>query len=413
MDLRYDASVIIKHAIEAALPGPKVLQALRKYRPGNGRVYVISVGKAAYSMAAAAEQALGDKITGGIIITKYGHLKGRLAHFTAYEAGHPRPDANTYRATEAVLELVRNAGEEDHVILLMSGGASALFELPLINTADYEDLVEQILRCGADISEFNTVRKHLSAVKGGRFAYAAAPASVSVYALSDVLGDDLSVIGSGPAVPDPTSAADAVRVIEKYDLKVTDELWSALRSETPKTLSNVIHTEIIGNVQGLARSVKEACEALGYQTEILTDRLDAEAREAGRILGAIARSHASSGKSMAFIMAGETVVHVTGNGKGGRNQELALSAGEVIRGLDNTVVFSFGSDGTDGPTDAAGGISDGRTAERLEQKGMRIYDVLKNNDAYHALKLLDDLIITGPTGTNINDTAVALIRGSV
>ena len=410
MDLRYDASVIIKKAIEAALPGPKVLRAMRQFRQGSGSIYVIAVGKAAYSMAAAAEQVLGNQIAKGIVITKYGHVKGRLQHFSMYEAGHPKPDENTYQATEKVLSLIRDASSEDQVIFLMSGGASALFELPMISTSAYEALVEQLLRSGADISEFNTVRKHLSAVKGGRFAYAASPASVYVYALSDVLSDDLSVIGSGPAVPDPSYAADAVKILEKYKIEITEELRSALHSETPKTLTNVAHTEIIGNVKGLAASVKEACESLGYKTEILTDCLDAEAREAGHVLGAIARSHASSGESCAFIMAGETVVHVKGKGKGGRNQELALAAGENIRGLENVAVFSFGSDGTDGPTDAAGGISDGETAARLEACGLSIYNVLENNDAYRALKMLNDLIITGPTGTNINDAAVALIR---
>ena len=413
MDLRYDAAVIIKQAVEAALPGPKVLRAMHIFRPGNGRLFVIAVGKAAYSMAAAAEQVLGNKISRGIVITKYGHVRGRLPHFSLFEAGHPKPDENTYKATEEVLSLIREATADDQVILLMSGGASALFELPMISPAAYESLVDQLLRSGADISEFNTVRKHLSAVKGGRFAYAAAPASVYVYALSDVLSDDLSVIGSGPAVPDPTYAADAIQILDKYHIEVTEELRSAIRSETPKTLPNVVHTEIIGNVKGLAASVKEACESLGYKTVILTDCLDAEAREAGHILGAIARSHASEGENLAFIMAGETVVHVKGKGKGGRNQELALAAGENIRGLSNVAVFSFGSDGTDGPTDAAGGISDGETAERLEARGLSIYQALENNDAYHALKALDDLIITGPTGTNINDAAVALIRKSV
>ena len=255
----------------------------------------------------------------------------------------------------------------------------------------------------------NTIRKRLSAVKGGRFALACGPARVFGIVLSDILGDPLDMIASGPAVPDSSTCEEAAAIAKKYKLKLTDEAWAFLRKETPKKLTNV-ETQITGSVSGLCRAAALSCGELGYKTIILTDQLNCEAREAGRFLSAIARTHQNTEKSLAFLAGGETVVHLTGKGKGGRNQELALAAAEGIAGLVDTAVFSFGSDGTDGPTDAAGGCCDGHTREKLAAEGVSIYETLRDNDAYHALEKADGLLFTGATGTNVNDVAVLLIR---
>jgi hydroxypyruvate reductase len=305
--------------------------------------------------------------------------------------------------------MTQNLRPEDTVLFLLSGGGSALFELPLVPEAEFSNITGQLLACGADIVEMNTIRKRLSAVKGGRFAQLCAPAQVYAIVLSDILGDPLDMIASGPACPDGSTCQQAVAIAEKYGLKLSQEVWDLLRQETPKVLTNVT-TKINGSVRELCAAASAACRELGYEPVMLTDQLCCQAKEAGSFLASILKTYAGAGKSMAFIAGGETVVHLTGKGKGGRNQELALAAAAGIDGLPGTAVFSVGSDGTDGPTDAAGGYSDGDTAAALREQGLEVYQVLKDNDAYTALKAIDGLIFTGPTGTNVNDVAVALLR---
>ena len=360
-------------------------------------------------MARAAHDCVGERLDGGIVITKHGHAQGPIGSLLIREAGHPVPDHDTFSATEEALALTSGLTEADTVLFLLSGGGSALFEAPLVPPAELQDITRQLLSCGADIVEMNTIRKRLSAVKGGRFARHCAPAKVFSIVLSDIIGDPLDMIASGPAYPDSSTCADARRIADKYALPLSAEAAGCLEKETPKELHNV-HTVITGSVRELCAAAAGACRELGYEPVVLTDSLDCEAREAGAFLAAIARSHQDTGRSLAFLAGGETVVHLTGTGLGGRNQELALSAAAGIAGLADTAVFSVGSDGTDGPTDAAGGFVTGQTRDALAGQGVRIFDVLKDNDAYHALEACGCLLRTGATGTNVNDVAVLLIR---
>lgn len=408
--LRRDADEIVRASLAAVLPDAAVQRALRDYRPGKGRTLLVAVGKAAWQMAKAALDTLG-KVDDGVVITKYDHVKGELPGVRCYEAGHPVPDGNSFTATKKALNLVQGLSADDTVIFLLSGGGSALFELPLIPGEELQDITRQMLASGADIVEMNSIRKRLSAVKGGRFALACEPARVLSIVLSDILGDPLDSIASGPAFPDGSTCADALAVVEKYHLSLTPEALALLQKETPKELHNV-ETQINGSVRELCAAAASAAEKLGYEPVYLTDRLSCEAREAGRFLANILKSHAGDGKSLAFIAGGETVVHLTGDGLGGRNQELALAACEGIAGVPGAAVFSVGSDGTDGPTDAAGGYTDHESLISLKDAGLNLHAILADNDAYHALKAINGLIMTGPTGTNVNDVAVALLRGS-
>ena len=295
------------------------------------------------------------------------------------------------------------------MIFLLSGGGSALFELPLIPGEELQDITRQLLASGADIVEMNTIRKRLSAVKGGRFALACAPAKVLSIVLSDILGDPLDMIASGPAYPDSSTCKQAKNIAAKYELKFSPDAEKLLNEETPKELHNV-ETHINGSVRELCAAAAAAAQKLGYDPIILTDQLCCEAREAGSFLASILKSHAQSEKSLAFIAGGETVVHLNGHGLGGRNQELALAAAPGIADIPGAAVFSVGSDGTDGPTDAAGGYVDGETCAALAERGISVFDMLRDNDAYHALQAVSGLIVTGPTGTNVNDVAVALLK---
>ena len=409
MGLREDADRIVRESIRRVLPDEAVSRALAGKDFGNGRVYVVAAGKAAWQMANTAAEILGDRMESGVAVTKYDHVKGPIPGMKCFEAGHPVPDANSFAGTQAALELVENLREEDTVLFLLSGGGSALFEKPLIPEEELADITKQLLACGADIVEINTIRKRISAVKGGKFAKLCEPAGVFGIVLSDILGDPLDMIASGPAYPDSTTCAQAAAIAEKYQLKLSEKARELLGQETPKTLRNV-ETVITGSVRNLCRAAADACRELGYEPVVLTDQLSCEAREAGAFLAAIAKSHQESEKSLAFLAGGETVVHLTGTGMGGRNQELALAAAQGISGLSDTAVFSVGSDGTDGPTDAAGGYCDGTTKEALQKQGIDIYQVLRQNDAYHALEKSGGLIITGATGTNVNDVAVVLIK---
>ena len=408
MGLREDADRIIAAALRDALPDVAVRRELERLPEEEGRLVVVAIGKAAWQMAAAACDTLGERIDRGVVVTKYGHLRGELKSFALYEAGHPVPDENSYRAAQAALDCVSGLTREDRVLFLVSGGGSALFEKPLIAPEELADITRQLLACGADITEINTLRKRFSAVKGGRFAQRCAPARVLSILLSDVLGDPPDMIASGPAYPDSTTCEQAMEIAEKYGLRLSDDARRCLSMETPKALSNV-ETRITGSVRQLCASAERVCAALGYEPVFLTDRLSCEAREAGAFLAAIARSQAGRGRR-AFILGGETVVHLAGDGLGGRNQELALSAARGMDGLTGALLFSVGSDGTDGPTDAAGGWVDGNTAAALREKGIDIEQVLARNDAYRALQACGGLITTGPTGTNVNDLTVLLVE---
>ena len=405
--LRRDADAIIRSSLNAVLPDEAVRRALKAFAPRGGRVLLVAAGKAAWQMAHAAVEALG-RVDCGVVVTKYGHVKGEIPGVTCCEAGHPVPDENSFAATEKALTLVQSLTAEDTVLFLLSGGGSALFERPLLPGEELQDITSQLLASGADIVEMNTIRKRLSAVKGGRFAQACAPAEVFSIVLSDILGDPLDMIASGPAVPDTSTCAQALAIAEKYHLNLSEQAKTLLQQETPKALDNVT-TRITGSVRELCTAAANACRKLGYEPILLTDQLCCEAREAGSFLGSIVRTHTGHGKKLAYIAGGETVVHLTGRGLGGRNQELALAAAPAIAGR-NAAVFSVGSDGTDGPTDAAGGYVDGETLAALAAKGWNVFDTLQHNDAYHALRDVEGLIMTGATGTNVNDVAVALLR---
>lgn len=407
--LRQDADYIIQSAIRQVLPDEAVKKALAGKAFGDGNIYVAAAGKAAWQMAKSAWDVLGKRITKGVVVTKYDHVKAQIPRMTCFEAGHPVPDENSFTGTQAVLDMVKELTDQDTVLFLLSGGGSALFEKPFVSGEELANITQQLLACGADIVEMNTVRKRLSQVKGGRFAAFCEPASVYGIVLSDILGDPLDMIASGPAYPDSSTCEDALEVVKKYDLQLSEKAFACLHQETPKELHNV-ETVITGSVKNLCKAAVAACEELGYETQILTDQLDCEASEAGAFLAAIAKSHQDISRSLAFIAGGETVVHLKGNGKGGRNQELALAAAERIAGLHQTAVFSVGSDGTDGPTDAAGGYCDGETAGVLAEKGVDLYKELANNNAYYALQQAGGLIMTGATGTNVNDVAVVLIK---
>ena len=405
--LRKDADQIIASSLKAVLPDEAVQRALQKFVPGSGRTLLVAAGKAAWQMAAAAVRTLGH-VDGGVVVTKYDHVKGEIPGVVCCEGGHPVPDSGSFAGTQKALDLVQGLTGNDTVLFLLSGGGSALFEKPLVSGEELQDITRQLLACGADIVEMNTIRKRLSAVKGGRFAQLCAPAKVFSIVLSDILGDPLDMIASGPAYPDTSTCAEAQAIAEKYHLELSAEAKALLGRETPKTLDNVT-TQITGSVRELCAAAAAECRALGYEPVVLTDQLCCEAREAGSFLASILRTHAGEGKKLAFLAGGETVVHLTGKGLGGRNQELALAAAPGIAGLDQAAVFSFGSDGTDGPTDAAGGYVDGSTQSALVAQGMDVFLTLADNDTYHALKAVDVLVMTGPTGTNVNDVAVALL----
>ena len=408
-NLRKDADRIIDRAIKESLPDSAVRKALQEFPETKGKVVLIAVGKAAWQMADAAYSFLGNRISGGVVVTKYDHSKGRIGNLEIYEGGHPVPDENSYRGTSAAIKAVEGLGEEDIVLFLVSGGGSALFEKPLIPSSDMARLTSELLASGASITEMNTIRKRMSAVKGGKFALLCKPAKVFSIVLSDIIGDPLDMIASGPAYPDSSTREEAEAIAEAYGLTLTDEMKKLLAEETPKSLDNV-ETHVTGSVRELCASASRAAEELGYKSFVITSYLSCIAREAGVMMADIAMHNKDSKESLAFIMGGETVVKLTGNGKGGRNQELALSAAPLLSSVENAAVFSVGSDGTDGPTDAAGGYVDSDTLSILKAKGIDVQKVLEDNDAYHALEKCGGLVITGPTGTNVNDVSVLLIK---
>ncbi|MDD4022218.1 MAG: glycerate kinase [Synergistaceae bacterium] len=415
-----DAMKAALKAIEAVLPENAVKEALRDERflkrlDGGGRVVLAAIGKAAWRMAKAAADTLGSRLDGGVVVTKYGHSMGEIQGLEIHEAGHPFPDENTLAGTAKALEKVKGLSEKDTVLFLVSGGGSALFEKPKdgVSLDDLISVTDQLLACGADIVEINMIRKRLSAVKGGRFAQFVAPSQVFAIVLSDVLGDRLDSIASGPAHPDSSTVREAMRIVDKYSLSMRPGLLDALKEETPKKLDNVT-TVIAGSVTALCSAAEKAVRELGYVPLLVTTTLSCEARDAGAFLASMAREIRSSGNPLkppcAVLLGGETVVHLKGKGMGGRNQELALAAAAGIRGLADTAVISVGSDGTDGPTDAAGGLVDGETVSAISGLGLDLEKILADNDSYHGLDACGCLVRTGPTGTNVNDLTILLCR---
>jgi glycerate 2-kinase len=393
------------------------------------RILVVGAGKAVAPMAKAVEDLLGNRISDGVIVVKDEHGLP-LEKIKVREASHPVPDARGVQGTEEILSLVETAGKRDLIICLISGGGSALLIAPVgdISLEDKQNATKLLLACGATIHEFNTVRKHLSRAKGGRLAQMAHPATVTSLILSDVVGDDLDVIASGPTVPDASTFRDAEQILKGYG--IWDQLASTVHNhiemgtsgqieDTPK-LDNAVFKQcsqvLVGtNLQALTAAGQKA-QRLGYRPLILSSKVEGEAREVAKFYTAIAGEVLSSQnplKPPACVLAGgETTVTLTGKGRGGRNQEFALAAALTIEGLDNMVVLSGGTDGTDGPTDAAGAIADGTTVARALEKGLDPKDFLRRNDSYNFFQKLQDLLMTGPTRTNVMDIYMLLV-GSV
>ena len=388
-------------------------------------IIVIGAGKATASMAQAVEEVIGDKISDGLIVVKYEHTSP-LKKIKQLEAGHPLPDEAGVKGTEEILRLLEGADEKTLVICLLSGGGSALLVSPSegITLNDKIETTRLLLSAGADIEGLNTVRKHLSKVKGGRLSEISYPATLITLMLSDVIGDRLDVIASGPTVPDNSTFKDAMDVIKKYNLvdklpaNVMILLKQGLRGDikdTPKEGLIKDRTFIIGNLKHALTAAKEKAVSMGYETEIISSELQGEARDVGRWLAKRAKGLKEAG---CLISGGETTVTVKGNGLGGRNQELALAFAIEIEGLKGITMLSAGTDGTDGPTDAAGAIVDGETVSKAKTLGLDPERYLNTNDSYNFFKRLDSLtgerhhVITGPTGTNVMDIQIILVGGN-
>ena len=392
--------------------------------PG-GRVIVVGAGKACAPMARAVEDALGDLVAAGLVVVKTGYT-APLRRIALREAGHPLPDAAGEAAAAEMLALVSDLSPRDLVICLISGGGSALLPLPRegLSLRDKVGTTDLLLRCGADITEINTVRKHLSRIKGGQLARAVAPARLVTIVVSDIVGNPLDAIASGPTVPDSTTFADAFAVLEKYQPagRVPPVVLATLKRgttgglpETPKPGDPVFtgtHTVVVADNATAARAAVAEAERLGFHALLLSTYIEGEAREVGRVLAGIAREIAATGHPQAapacVVSGGETTVTVAGPGRGGRNQEVALSAGRTIAGLPGVLLVSFATDGTDGPTDAAGGVADGTAWARARARGFDPVRHLADNNAYPLLDAIGDMIRIGPTNTNVNDLMLIL-----
>jgi hydroxypyruvate reductase len=403
--------------------GDQILVADRSYNLREvDRVFLIGAGKAAVPMADAVSEVLRDRLGGGVIITKYRHVDRPLPDpIRVHEAGHPVPDQNSADATRDLAALLGTATPRDLIFCVISGGGSALLTLPAedITLADLQTTTQLLLRAGATIHEINTLRKHLDTVKGGGLARLANGAPIVTLILSDVIGDDLPVIASGPTVPDPSTFAEAWQIVERFDL--ADQLPAAVRTrlsrgaaggiaDTPKPgdpLFAKVQTVIIGSNAQAAQAAETMARQLKLNTLLLTTQVQGEAREVAKVAAAIAREIAGYNRPVAkpacVILGGETTVTLKGHGLGGRNQEIALAAAIALDGLPHTLIAALGTDGTDGPTDAAGAIATGETIGRARAIGLDAQAHLAGNDAYHFFQPLGDLIITGPTGTNVND----------
>ena len=389
-------------------------------------IFLVGAGKASNSMALAVEEIFGDWLTKGVITTKYGHLLS-LKRTEIIEAGHPIPDQKGYEGAKKIQRLLKESGQKDLVIFLLSGGGSALLPFPVdgIGLKEKQEATQLLLDCGADIKEINTIRKHISQMKGGWLAKWAYPSTVIGFILSDVVGDPLDVIGSGPTVPDPSTFEEATETLKKYDLlsEISPSIQKHLQlgkegkaEETPKpgdTVFEKVYNMIIGsNILALRAAEKEAA-SLGLNTLILSSSIVGETREAARFHTAIAKEIISSEnpipKPACILSGGETTVTIKGNGLGGRNQEFALAGAIEINGIEKVVLLSGGTDGTDGPTDATGAVADHTTVKRAESIGLDPKVHLENNDAYPFFEKLGDLLITGPTHTNVMDVRILLV----
>ncbi len=437
------AKQIFSKAVSAVDPGRKLKETVRVEQnrlliksgeraeiafPLNGfkNILVAGAGKASASMALAMEEILGDGITRGIIVTKYGHTLP-LKKVAIIEAGHPIPDQNGFEGAKKIQNLLKGAGPEDLVIFLLSGGGSALLPLPVegITLEEKQQVTQLLLECGADIGEINTIRKHISQMKGGWLARWAYPSTVIGFILSDVVGDPLDVIGSGPTVPDPSTYDDAWAILKKFDLipKIAPSIQKHLTlgregtvQETPKPGEPVfekVHNLIIGSNLLALRAGEREASSLGLHTIILSSSIVGDTREAAQFHAAIAKEVLSSAHPLprpaCIISGGETTVMIKGKGLGGRNLEFTLAAALEIQGLEKIVVLSGGTDGTDGPTDAAGAIADHTTVKRGRAMGLDPKAYLENNDSYSFFQKLGDLLITGPTQTNVMDVRIFLV----
>jgi len=389
-------------------------------------IFLVGTGKASTSMARAIEEILGDRLTKGVITTKYGHLLP-LKKIKIVEAGHPIPDQKGYEGAKKIQNLLQESGPRDLVIFLLSGGGSALLPYPVdgIELKEKQEVTQFLLDCGADIKEINTIRKHISRIKGGGLAKWAYPSFLIGFILSDVVGDQLEVIGSGPTVPDPSTFEEAWEILEKYDL--LNEIAPSIQrhlllgkegkvEETPKpgeVVFEKVYNSLIGaNILALHAAKKEA-SSLGFNTLILSSSIEGETREAARFHAAIAKEVIYSGNPIqrpaCILSGGETTVTIKGNGLGGRNQEFALAGALEISGIEKIVLLSGGTDGTDGPTDATGAVADHTTVQRAKSMGLGSKAHLNNNDAYPFFQKLGDLLITGPTHTNVMDVRILLV----
>jgi hydroxypyruvate reductase len=395
---------------------------------GYDHVYVIGGGKAGAPMALALTEALGADLSGGWINVKEGHLidEPLPETLTLHEAGHPIPNEAGQTGASRILDLAQQAGKRDLVFCLISGGGSALLPSPVkgITLADLQALTAAMLRCGATINEINAVRKHCSQIKGGQLARVASPATVVSLILSDVVGNPLDVIASGPTVPDTTSFGDAYAVLEKFGIvdEVPQNIIARLQAgmagdipDTPKAGDPVfekVQNVIVGSNAIAARAAEAAAQAMGFRTLILSTYVEGEAREIAMVGAAIAKSLTAEGwpipRPACVIAGGETTVTIRGSGKGGRNQEMALAAAIAIEGWPDVTIFTLATDGTDGPTDAAGAIVNGETIARASELGLSAADYMSRNDSYHFFDRLGDLIRTGPTNTNVNDLLFVL-----
>lgn len=438
-DLRRDAAAILEAALRAADPREAVRRFVRlegdTLRVGGvhydlrgvRRVLVIGFGKASASMALGLEDVLGDRIAGGLVVVKHGHVSD-LRRVEIVEASHPLPDRDGEEGARRLVEILRDATSEDLVLCVISGGGSALLPLPAdcLTLEDEIAATDLLLGSGATIVEVNTVRKHLSGVKGGRLAAVAWPAQVAVLVLSDVIGNRLDAIASGPFAADPTTYSDALEILCRYDLgeRVPQTVLRHLRRgesgeipETPKPGGPVferVKTSVIGSVVQAAEAAQIEAAARGYASVILSTSVEGEAREVGRVVGALAKEERDYGRPAprpaCLILGGETTVTVRGSGRGGRNQELALAASIALDGCEGTLVVAFATDGTDGPTDVAGAVAAGDTIRRARKRGLDARRYLADNDAYTFFDGLGELLRTGPTNTNVNDLVVVMAK---
>jgi glycerate 2-kinase len=438
--LRQDAIDIFKAGLKAVDP----VTAVKKYMQRDGqtlildgkeydlnqfdKIYVVGGGKAGASMAAAVEDILGNLITEGIVNVKYGYT-AKLNKIKINEADHPVPDEAGSLGAEEIVKLVGSAKENDLLICLISGGGSALLPLPVqgISLNEKQEVTKKLLACGASINEINAVRKHMSRIKGGQLARFSYPATLITLILSDVIGNYLDVIASGPTVPDSSTFGDAKEILERYGIwnTIPDTVKNHFEKgiegnipETPKAGENIFsktQNVIVGSNIQAVMAAREKAGNLGYNTVVLSSFIEGETKEVARVHASVAKEILQTGNPVStpacIVSGGETTVTIRGKGKGGRNQEFCLAAAIDIEGLDSVVILSGGTDGTDGPTDAAGAICDGQTLQRALDKGMKALDYLCDNNSYTFFKNLDDLLITGPTNTNVMDLRLVMVGG--